>query len=299
MATTTDSDRSRRVSTGDDSAFEYGSGRRARRAARYAAEHYDEDDAREDDGVNVNRVERVASVLGGGALALYGMKRKDLTGVLLGVVAGALVQRGTSGHCSVYGALGVTSADRGEPSGELQHGDDAYPKQQHGRNAVLDASKARRIEHTVTIARQPEELYAYWRNFENLPRIMEHLESVTVIDAKRSHWKAKAPAGTSVEWDAEIVNEIPNQLIAWKSRIGASVPNAGSVHFDEAPGGRGTELRVVMEYEPPVGKLGVALAKLMGEEPEQQVREDLRRFKQNVESGELATSLRTSQQGAG
>jgi len=264
---------------------DYDRGRRARRAERFAAgerftpERADERD--DDDDVNVNRVERVASVLGGGALALYGAKRRDLTGLLLGVVGGALVQRGVSGHCGVYGALGVSSAD------DERAADSHRPMQQHGPNAVLDASKAERIEHAVTIGREPAELYRYWRNLENLPRIMAHLESVTVLDATRSHWTAKAPAGMTVEWDAVIHNEIPNELIAWKSEEGASVPNAGSVRFRAAPGGLGTELRVILEYAPPAGKLGVAIAKMFGEEPAQQVREDLRRFKETMEAGEV------------
>jgi uncharacterized membrane protein len=136
----------------------------------------------------------------------------------------------------------------------------------------------------------PAELYAFWRNFENLPRIMEHLESVTVLDDRRSRWAVKGPAGTTVEWEAVIHNEVPNELIAWKSVDGAQVPNAGSVHFTPAPGDRGTEVRVVLEYEPPAGKLGVAVARLFGEEPGFQVREDLRRFKQLVEAGELPVS---------
>jgi uncharacterized membrane protein len=273
------------VGSRSSSGFEYDSGRRARRAQRFAdGERFAPEPADESrDDVNVNRVERVASVLGGGALALYGAKRKDVTGVLLAVLGGALVQRGVSGHCGVYGALGVSS-EGGDEQARLE---DGRPTQQHGRNAVLDASKAERIEHAVTIAREPAELFRFWRDLTNLPRIMGHLESVTVIDAKRSHWKAKAPAGLTVEWDAVVHNEIPDELIAWKSAENASVPNAGSVHFKRVPGGLGTELRVVLEYEPPAGKLGVAIAKLFGEEPQQQVREDLRRFKQTMETGEV------------
>ena len=293
MGTTADSasgtEPADRSSSSSSPSFDYERGRRARRAERFAAgerthpEPYDTP-ASDDDGVNVNRLERVASVLGGGALALYGARRKDVTGVLLGVLGGVLVQRGASGHCPLYSALGATSAGDGE---KLLDGEDARPKQQHGRAAVLDASKAERIEHSVTIAREPAELFAFWRNFENLPRIMGHLESVTVLDAKRSHWKAKAPAGMTVEWDAVVHHEIPNELIAWKSAEDASVPNAGSVHFRSAPGGRGTELRVILEYEPPAGKVGVAIAKLFGEEPDVQVREDLRRFKHTMETGEI------------
>jgi len=162
--------------------------------------------------------------------------------------------------------------------------------QQHGDAAVLDASRARRVERSVTINHPRADLYRFWRNFENLPRIMRHLESVTVLSPERSHWKAKAPAGRSVEWDAVIINEVENELIAWKSVDEAEVPNAGSVHFSDATGGRGTVVRVVLEYAPPAGKLGATIAKLLGEEPDVQVREDLRRFKQMLETGEVATT---------
>lgn len=229
---------------------------------------------------NVGSVERLASVVGGSLLALYGAKRKDLAGAALALAGAALVQRGASGHCDVYEGLGLSTAHDGAIS----------LRKQHGEAAVLDASKAIRVEHTATIELPAAELYRFWRNFENLPRIMRHLESVTVVDATRSRWRAKAPAGTSVEWDAEIINEIPNELIAWKSVDEAQVPNAGSVHFREAPAGRGTEVKVVLEYQPPAGRVGQLVAKLFGEEPERQVREDLRRFKAVMETGEAPTT---------
>jgi uncharacterized membrane protein len=207
-------------------------------------------------------------VLGGGTLAYYGYKRRDLAGLGLALLGGVLLGRATT---------------RGDRKG-------AKLKKQHGRAAALDASKAVKVERAVTIARPADVLYRFWRDFENLPRIMDHLESVTVLSTERSHWKAKAPAGTSVEWDAVIHNEVENELIAWKSTDDADVKNAGSVHFKAAPGGRGTEVRVVLEYEPPAGKVGAAVAKLLGEEPNVQVREDLRRFKQIMEMGEEAAS---------
>jgi uncharacterized membrane protein len=135
----------------------------------------------------------------------------------------------------------------------------------------------------VLVNRPAHELYQFWRNFENLPRFMDHLESVTVIDENQSHWVAKAPAGTRVEWNAAIHNEIEDELIAWRSLPGADVNNAGSVHFTPAGEGR-TEVRVVLSYEPPAGKMGAAIAKLLGEEPSQQVEDDLRRFKQVMEA---------------
>ena len=235
--------------------------------------------ARRSEANNVNDVERVASVAAGGALAAYALKQRGLPGLLAGMVGGLLVERGVTGHCRVYEAAGLNTADEGEPV------------KQHGASAVLDASAARRVDRVVTVqGKTPAELYAFWRDFENLPRIMKHLESVEVLDDRRSRWTVKAPAGRTVEWEAEIHNEVPGELIAWRSLHDADVRNAGSVHFRAAPGDRGTEVRVVLEYAPPAGKLGAAVAKLFGEEPDAQVREDLRRFKQLMEAGELAVS---------
>jgi uncharacterized membrane protein len=210
---------------------------------------------------------RLASVLGAGTLAYYGFKRRDLTGLGLALIGGALLGRAAAGR------------DRR-----------ARLRKQHGRAAVLDATKAVKVDRSVTVARPADVLFGFWRNFENLPRIMGHLESVTVLSAERSRWKAKGPAGMTVEWEAVIHNEVENELIAWKSTDDADVKNAGSVRFKEAPGGRGTEVRVVLEYEPPAGKLGMVVAKLLGEEPDLQVREDLRRFKQLMETGEIPVS---------
>jgi uncharacterized membrane protein len=146
------------------------------------------------------------------------------------------------------------------------------------------------VKNSLIINRAPEELYQYWHNFENLPNIMKHLESVRVGDERRSHWVAKAPAGTSVEWDAEITEDRPNELIAWRSLEGSDVENSGSVRFEPAPGNRGTIVRVEINYTPPGGALGSLVAKLFGEEPGQQARESLRCFKQLMETGEVAVS---------
>lgn len=144
--------------------------------------------------------------------------------------------------------------------------------------------------HAVTVNRPAAELYAFWRRFENLPRFMRHLESVQETGGGRSHWVAKAPAGRTVEWDAEIVEERPGELIAWRSLPDADVQNRGTVHFAAAPGGRGTVVRVEMQYSPPVGRLGATVARLFGEEPEMQVRDALRVFKQVMETGEVVLS---------
>ncbi len=145
------------------------------------------------------------------------------------------------------------------------------------------------IRRSITVNRPPEDVYRFWRNFENLPQFMEHLESVRVIDDRRSHWIARAPAGATVEWDAEITEDRPGELIGWRAVQHAQVPNRGAVRFAPSPDG-GTEVRVELRYEPPGGKLGAGIAKLFGEEPGQQVSGDLRRFKQVMELGEVVHS---------
>jgi uncharacterized membrane protein len=146
------------------------------------------------------------------------------------------------------------------------------------------------VKKSIIINGTPEEIYKFWHDFENLPRFMKHLESVRTTGEGRSHWVAKAPAGTTVEWDAEITEDRPNELIAWRSVEGADVDNAGSVTFETAPGGRGTIVKVDLEYSAPGGVVGTLAAKLFGEEPAQQINDDLRRLKQVIEVGEVIVS---------
>lgn len=147
------------------------------------------------------------------------------------------------------------------------------------------------VVRALTINLPRQEVYAFWRDFENLPRFMRHLESVTVLDERRSHWVAKGPAGTTVEWDAEITADEPGSLIAWQSVGNSDINNAGAVHFSDAPGDRGTELLVELTYEAPGGAIGRGIAKLFGEEPKLQVREDMRRFKALIETGVIPTII--------
>ena len=149
---------------------------------------------------------------------------------------------------------------------------------------------AQRVRESITINKPATELYHYWRHLSNLSDIMSHLESVKEKTDTRSHWVARGPVGTSVEWDAEVTQDVENQLIAWKAVEDADVQNEGNVTFTEAPGGRGTEVRVNLTYHPPGGQLGSAVAKLFGEEPSQQLSDDLRRFKQRMETGVTATT---------
>ncbi len=165
--------------------------------------------------------------------------------------------------------------------------------QRLSRNGVSrhrEQDRAVRIREAVTINRQVEDVYGFWRDFQNLPGFMRHLESVEVLGDRRSRWKARGPAGTRVEWEAEITDERPNEYLAWRAVEGADVAHRGSIRFQQAPGRRGTELRVDLEYTPPGGALGRTIAWLFGEEPELQLRDDLRRFKQLMETGEIPLS---------
>jgi uncharacterized membrane protein len=146
------------------------------------------------------------------------------------------------------------------------------------------------VKRSITVGRPREEVYSFWHDLKNLPRFMKHLESVTPMGNGRSHWKAKAPAGSSVEWDAEITADQPNELIAWHSLGNADVRNSGMVRFVDAPGERGTEVHVDLHYDPPGGKIGALFAKMFGEEPGGQIADDLRRFKQVMEIGEVTVS---------
>jgi len=146
------------------------------------------------------------------------------------------------------------------------------------------------VRNAITINRPPEEVYAFWRNLENRPRFMAHLESVRVLDDRRSYWKVRTPLGTTVEWTAEIIEDRPNELISWRSTEDAQVPNSGTVRFIRAPSGRGTELHLELKFDPPAGAVGATIAKLMRRGPSQQVDGDLRRFKQIMETGEVVHS---------
>ena len=223
-------------------------------------------------GLTVGNEERWGSMLGGGALLVYGLTRRSIGGMALALLGGDLVYHGIArdnGH--IHEVFGLESPKDRVPGMSIPHG--------HGF----------KVERSVTIDRTPEELYRFWRDFENLPRFMDHLESVKVIDNLRSHWVAKAPAGLKVEWDAEIISDIPNELIGWRSLEGSDVPNAGSVHFHPLLQGRGTRVRVVLKYDPPVGPVGAGIATLFGEAPSQTVRADLLRLKRLFEVVDTST----------
>jgi uncharacterized membrane protein len=222
--------------------------------------------------VNVGDAERWASAIVGGAVVAAGLKSRSALGLMGAALGGALLYRGLSGNCPGYSALGVDTADHGAAEPE-----DYFSRGIH-------------VEESMTINRTPWDLYQFWRNFDNLPRFMQHVKSVQVTDEKKSHWVVDGPAGKDVEWDAEIINDEPNSLIAWRSLADATVDNAGSIRFVPGPEGRGTEVRVVIDYIPPAGRVGKWVAALFGKDPASEIREDLRRFKRLMETGEVPTT---------
>ena len=155
---------------------------------------------------------------------------------------------------------------------------------------LQDSAVSIQVKKSITINRSPEELYQFWHEFQNLPRFMNDLESVENIGEKRSHWVVKGPAGKRIHWDAEITEDRPNEIIAWRSLEGSHVQNSGSVRFEPAQGKPGTVVRVEIEYRPPAGLLGATVAKFLGAEPKQQLHENLHRFRQLMETGEIITT---------
>lgn len=220
---------------------------------------------------NVSTTERIVSVASGVVLAGLGLRRQDLTGGVIAAVGSALAYRGATGHCHLYDALGLDTSTA-------------------GGDRTLEA-KGVKVATSYLIDRPQEELYEYWRNFEKLPEFMSHLEHVEVIDDRRSKWVAQGPAlsGGEVRWEAEITEDLPNKKIAWRTLPGSGVEHRGSIAFTRALGDRGTHVRVELEYAPPAGQVGRWIAKLFGEEPEQQIESDLRKFKRLMETGEVPT----------
>jgi uncharacterized membrane protein len=228
--------------------------------------------------VNVGDGERAVSVAAGAIIGLLGLSRRSLPGLIGAAVGGAMVYRGVTGTCPAYRAMGLDTTGPGRGPAE-------------GLESLDDGAH---ITTSYGIRKPADELYRFWRNFENLPRIMTHLESVRVIDERRSHWVAKANSlgGKRFEWDAEITADEPDRRIAWRSLPGADVENAGQITF--SPGlseDRGTEVHVRMDYVPPMGRLGHLVASLLGDNPKRVVREDLRNFKRLMEIGEILTII--------
>lgn len=241
-------------------------------------------------GISVNNIEQIAAVAGGGALLFYYLRKVSLADALLVGAAGALIYRGvTNRPFNIKAAIGterlteeiqsLTERAKGWAQGWA---DEFKGKIERFRGQ----SGPIQVEKSIVIAKSPEELYAFWRNFENLPNIMSHLESVTGTRGKRSHWVAKGPAGVPIEWDAEIMEDKKNEMISWRALADADVPNEGTVYFKKAGDGQ-TELRVSMEYTLPGGEIGAALAEFFGEDPARKIEDDLNNFKEAVEGGEI------------
>ncbi len=222
---------------------------------------------------NVGKLERAVSVMGGTFLAYTGAKRKDVLGAGLALLGANLIRRGVTGYCYTYQYLGVRTAPVGQ-----------------GRNISIPYEMGVKVERSITVNKPREVLFQAWRDFENLPKFMKHVKAVRASGENTSHWVVSAPGGRTVEWDAEIINLIPNELIAWRSLEGSAVQTAGSVHFSDATGGRGTQIRISLQYNPPGGIVGAFVAKFFGEEPTRQIAEDLARFKSMMESGQVPTN---------
>lgn len=214
-------------------------------------------------GVKMSDIRR-AMPFAGVVLILLGLVRRSPMSVLLAALGGGMVYDGLK-----HGMLETpVSYEKGMPTQQTLAHDEGV-----------------RVEQEVTVNRSPQELYQYWRNLENLPRVMHYLDSVRVLSPMLSHWVAQAPVGMQVAWDAEIISDVENERIGWRSMPGADVPNAGSVVFEPAPNGRGTVVHVNLKYDLPMGPVGAAMAKLMGSDPSQMLAQDLHHFKAMMENG--------------
>lgn len=219
---------------------------------------------------NISNAERWASAAVGGVLTVFGLLRGRTTGWIAAGAGVGLLYRGLTGHCACYEMLGIDTAEYRPATG-------------------VPARYGVRVEEAVKIHRSPEQLFAFWRDVENLPQFMRHLKRVDAIDSCRSHWVAEGPLGIQVEWDAEIFNERSGEMIAWRSLPGGDIQTAGSVHFEPSEPDGGTVVRVSMKYNPPAGKIGEGIASLLGSGLDQQICDDLANLKQVLEAGEHFT----------
>lgn len=220
---------------------------------------------------NVGDNERRLSLVGGGLAAVAGLRRGGLLGMLMTALGATLVYRGATGHCAMYERMGRSTAspsDRG-----LLGGGSATPP---------------RMRAAVTIEREPMELYNHWREFSNLPRFMRYIEDVLPLSSDRWHWVAEVPMAGRLEWDSEITADVPGERIAWRSLEDSEIQTDGEVRF--RPGPHGTEVQVEMSYRPPGGAVGAIAARMTRAVTETLLKEDLRRFKRLMESGEIPTA---------
>ena len=213
--------------------------------------------------VNVGERERIVSAIAGGALLVFGLTRMSVGGLLLAAVGAALGYRGLTGHCDAYERLGIDAGGARRNVGNL----------------------GVKVDEAIVVNAPPQR-YDIWRNLEHLPRLLSQVERVEVLDRTRSRWTVKGPAGARVSWDAELINDKPGELIAWRTTDSTLVNHAGSVTFE--PAGSGTRVRVSLQYDPPGGRFGHAVASLVSADAGSQVTHDLAEFKRALEEGRLA-----------
>jgi uncharacterized membrane protein len=229
---------------------------------------------------NVGTLECIGSVAFGSALVAYGLSRRSTAGVGVAAAGTSLIVRGATGHCPVYSTLGVhTTAERTDT------------------RAALGGDRGVRVHESIRLEKPLEDIYRFWRALGNLPQFMRHLVRVDDLGNGKSHWVAKGPGGSTFEWDAEIINEVENKVIGWRSLPGSEIATAGSVNFDRARGGSSTQVTVHLQYAPPAGRLGKLVAQVLGAEPSQTIREDLRRLKWILEAGEIPRASETQDPG--
>ena len=222
---------------------------------------------------NVGYGERLITALLGGGLLLRSLRgRSGMMGGVNAVMGIALLNRAVSGYCPAYHAMGISTLDRSDTSSV-------------GRPKV-HTDRATKIKQSITVQRPARDLYRYWRQVENLPQVMSHIRSVVAINEHQSHWILDTlPHAPEIEWDAEIINEVDEERIGWRTLTGAVVEHAGSVVFEAIGiGGATTKVTVTLQYDPPGGPLGAALASLLGQDPAKKVGEDLSRFKEVMEN---------------
>ncbi len=219
---------------------------------------------------NLSDTERNVALFGGGSLVAYGLLRRSWTGAALAAFGTGLLVAGITGKSSA-----------GRPIRSRIKGT--------GQNVSIPYECGIHVNETVRINRSAADLYQFWRNLKNLPVLMRHIDSVEVIDERLSRWKARGPVGLSIQWNAEIINDVQNQIIAWRSIKGSMVDCAGSVRFEPSLNGR-TDVIVTLQYLPPAGEIGVALTKLFGQDPTNHIREDLHRFRELMEKGVVSVS---------
>jgi uncharacterized membrane protein len=230
-------------------------------------------EALDDRSPSLADAENWLALCAGALLLLVGASRRSAVGACLAVSSAPLLYRGIAGRWPDV-LNGYAQRDR--------------------TKTALAGDRGVHVRESIRLELPVVDVYRFWRRLENLPRFMAHLERVTEASDGRSHWVASGPAGLAVEWDAEIINEVENKVLAWRSLPGSDVVTAGSVNFDAVRGGRSTQVTVHLQYAPPAGKAGALVASLFGREPSQTVREDLRGFKQLLEAGEMPRATATA-----